>query len=389
MRALIMFLLVGSVGCVGFEPVPTDSGTSGTTEITTGSYGGMSYPSAVDLGQVVVGSDPATAEVTLTNDSEGNVKITEIGLDAGADFEAEYTSVPWVVGSGGIYVITITFDPSSTGVQTGALSFGVEGEDGTASIPVSGEGVSEGGGDGGATDGGAADGGAGDGGGTTSGGLVFSMADIAFGYVPVGSSDSQPLTITNNTAFPVRIGSLRASNAVITTSGMTVPAVLPIGGGQTLQVIFSPMEARSYVESLLIETDAGNTAIPVTGTAEEACKVCMPIIDIDAGDSATEMNFSSRSGASDSQTIVVSNTGDQDLQLLSASMTNDARGGTFVVTWAGATTLAPAAATTLEVAYTCDSVCLDLPNDVVDWNILHILSNDPTTPDWAIELAGG
>lgn len=384
------------IGCFGLSPVGgTDTGVDGGTTDTgpsTSTFGGMTFPASVDFGQIVVGDDPVVSDVVLTNDSGANVKITQIALDAGADFQAEYTSVPWVIGSGGQYVITLTFDPSSVGAQTGKLSFGVETEEGLADIALTGEGVTEGG-DGGATsDGGGGDGGgAGDGGGTTPTGMLYSTSSIAFGNVPVGSSDSESVTITNNTGGDVLIRDIRPSSMAILTSGISVPVVMSNGSSQTMQVSFSPTNPVAYNESVAIETDVGNHNITVTGTGEESCAICAPVIDVDTGGSPTEMNFTSLFGIPDEQMVVILNIGDEDLIVRDVHLTNDSLtpDSYFGVSWSGSSTVSPGGSISFEVSYVCpEVVCLDLPNEAFDWNVLHIESNDPSKPDWTIGLNG-
>lgn len=387
MTSLLALLLAG---CFGLDPMGSadDSGSTGPTDTgpVWSTFGGMTFPDAVDFGRVQLGEDPATSTVTLTNDSGGNVKVTEIVLDAGADFEAEYTSVPWVIGAGGQYVITLAFDPSAEGVQTGTLSFGVESEEGLAEIALTGEGVTQGT----TGDGGGTDSGTGDGGGTTVGGLVYSDASIAFGNVPVGSSDSESVTITNNTGGDVLLRDINPSNAVLAVSGISIPVVMSNGTSQTMQVTFTPTDARAYSENVVVETDVGNTTINVSGTGEESCTYCAPVIDVDTGGSPTEMEFTSLLGIPDTQTIFVFNIGDEDLVVRNVNVTNESIGaGSFSVSFGGSTTVVPGGSTSFSVTYVCpDVLCVDLPNEALDWNVLHIESNDPSTPDWTIGLNG-
>jgi len=378
-------------GCLGLDPmgsaVADDTAGGGTDSGTySSSFGGMSFPDSVDFGQVLLGDAAATTDLELTNDSNGNVKITDIQLDAGSDFQAESTSPPWVIGPGGQYVVTLSFDPSSTGVQTGTLSFGVETEQDLAAISLSGEGVTDATGtDTGGTSTGTSDGG------TNAGSMTYSTSSLAFGTLAVGSTNSASVTLTNGTSDDVEIQSITSSSSVFTTSGITPPTTLSSGNSKTLQVSFTPTAATAYTETVTVQTDAGDKNIAVTGTGEDACTVCAPAISVDTGGSPTSMDFVSLIGIPDSQTVRISNVGDEDLIVRNVYATNDPIGsGDFDVSFSGSTTLAPGDRTSVTVTFTCPDVCLlEMTSLSADWNILHIESDDPSTSDYKIELNGG
>jgi hypothetical protein len=375
------------LACIGLDPSGglLDSGgtdTADTGTAPTGGFGGMAFEPVLDLGQIHVDDGPLTGTITLTNESEGNLKLTEVVFDAGADFEASYTSVPWVIGPGGQYVITVEFDPSTVGVQEHELQFGLDGVEGMGSVTVTGEGVTEYTGDGGGADGGA------DGGGGGSGSLSLSSGSLSFGDVIVGASGTESLTLTNEGSSTLAIRNVVATHVAYSVSGISTPHNLSAGSSITVTVTFTPTEQRTYTEDLNINSDAGSDAVSLTGTGVPSCTICAPIIDVDAG---TEMDFVSAFGFADTQTVRVSNIGDEDLIVRNVSVTNESIGaGSFEVSgFSGATTVPAGSSMTFSVSYTCpDALCLDLPNETLDWNILHIESNDPSMPDWTIGLSG-
>jgi len=372
-------------GCIGLDPLGAGDDTAGGggdsgPAFTT--YGGMSFPSRVDFGSVQLDS-PAATNLTLTNSSGGNVRIEQVVLSAPAAFDAQFTSVPWVVGSGGQYVISLSFDPSTAGVQSGTLSFGVEGETGLADIAITGEGVTQGG-DGGSGDGGGSDGG------SSADSLDFSDTTVAFGNVPLESTQTSNVIIENHTGADVRISDITSSNAVLTTTGVDTPAVVSDGSSKTLQVKFTPTEERAYTESLTVRSDHGDTTISVTGTGEYHCTVCGPQLDVDTGGDSHSMDFTSLLGIADTKTIYLFNTGDEDLTVSTVRITNDTvGGGTFTSHFTGPVTVHPGGSSSFTLSYSCpDIICVDFPNDAFDWNIAHIASNDPASPDWTIQLNG-
>lgn len=375
------------IACIGLDPSGglQDSGTSDTADSGTtvpGGFGGMAFEAVLDLGQIHVDDGSLTGTIALTNDSSGNLKLTEVVFKAGADFDATYTSVPWVIGPGGQYVITVEFDPSTVGVQEHELLFGLDGVDGMGSVTVMGEGVTEATGDGGGADGGA------DGGGGGSGSLALSSGNLSFGDVIVGASGSQSLTLTNDGSSTLAIRSVVPSHVAYAVSGITTPHNLNAGSSITVTVSFTPTEQRTYSEDLNINSDSGTDSVSLSGTGVPSCTICAPVIDVDAG---TEMDFVSAFGIADTKTVRVSNIGDEDLRVTNVTVTNESIGaGSFAVSgFSGATTVPAGSSLTFSIAYTCpDTICLDLPNETLDWNILHILSDDPSMPDWTIDLSG-
>ncbi len=377
-------------GCLGLQQIggtaDSGSGGAGDTGPTFSSFGGMTFPQTVDFGQIDVGT-AETVDVVLVNESASNVTITELALEAPAAFDAEYTSVPWVIGSGGEYVITLTFFPTVEGVQDGTLSFGVDGVDGLADIAISGEGWVQGS-DSGSSDGGAGDGGSGDGGSTS--GLDFSDTSLTFPTTAVGSTNSQSVVIVNDTGDGVMISSITSSSAAFTTTGITTPTEMGDATSKTLQVRFAPTEARAYSETITVVSELGSTSIAVSGTGQAGASLG-PILSVDTGGgSSSSMEFFSALGIPDTQSVRLSNVGDEDLIVRDVYVDNDTLFGTFqIVGWSGSETLGEGDSTTFSVKYTCpDLLCLDIPNPITGENVLHIESNDPSNPDWEIDLNG-
>jgi hypothetical protein len=65
---------------------------------------------------------------------------------------------------------------------------------------------------------------------------------IRFGQVPVGTSVSQPVVLTNSGSTSATISGISVNDAVFQVSGINLPAVLAPGQSVTLQVSFVPSE---------------------------------------------------------------------------------------------------------------------------------------------------
>ena len=84
------------------------------------------HPSSVDVGNVQVGADPATRQITVTNTGDtalvlGGVQI--LGVDSGAFTTSIDPATGLAVGAGGTATFTVSFDPVKTGLQMAELTF--------------------------------------------------------------------------------------------------------------------------------------------------------------------------------------------------------------------------------------------------------------------------
>ena len=170
------------------------------------------------------------------------------------------------------------------------------------------------------------------------------------------------------------------------------PQVLAPGANKLVEVSFTPTAETTYSGTVTVASDAGDLTITVEGEGVDECDVCAPIMDVDTGsDPFAITDFFSLLGSVDSRTITIQNLGDQDLEVTDVIVNNDtlASCGDFSLSgWTAARTLAPYASTSFSIGYQSDGSCLEIAQSSFDMNVAHILSNDPTTPDWVIELSG-
>jgi hypothetical protein len=135
-------------------------------------------------------------------------------------------------------------------------------------------------------------------------------------------------------------------------------------------------------------------AISLQGDGVDLCDICSPLIEVETGgDPYTIDDFFSVSALNlaDERTVTIENVGDEDLVVSNVSVTNDPifTCGEFSVSgWGSAETLRPSDTTSFTIAYLASGTCVEAANAGMDWNILHILSNDPSQGDWMIELGG-
>jgi hypothetical protein len=120
------------------------------------------------------------------------------------------------------------------------------------------------------------------------------------------------------------------------------------------------------------------------------CETCSGVVSVVTSDGSSR-SLDMYAYCSTSATVTVQNIGDRALQFYSAAVVNDAIPcGHFSVTSPGPRTLTPGATLSLTVGYTITYTgCIDAVDLVSDWNTLHIVTDDPSEPDYVVELNGG
>jgi len=101
---------------------------------------------------------------------------------------------------------------------------------------------------------------------TTSSGAAFTVApaSINFGSVPLGSTASQSVTISNGGTSNLTITKASASAAGVTINGVTLPLVIDAGKQSTFDVVFSPKAAGALAGQIAILSSISSTPSTVS-----------------------------------------------------------------------------------------------------------------------------
>ncbi|MFZ5475203.1 MAG: choice-of-anchor D domain-containing protein [Myxococcota bacterium] len=362
--------------CVGLDPVPQRE--KQPEEGDTTSVGSLSLDATeIDFGPVDVG-DEATRALALTNTGEGPLHVEATLRDEGV-FTVDQTALDLE----GTVTLTLGFQPDDATSYAGALALSLDNGD-SLELPLLGEGVGEGAGD---------DTGDTDTPGPGEGALSLTPARHDFGTLDLGDSDVATFVVENTGDADVLVTDASVDDRAFTVAGdLTPPQVLSPGDRVELEVTFAPTAASTYGADLVVTSDAGDATSSLTGEGVDRCDICSPIIDVDTGGDPYSMtDFFSFNGSTDSKTVTVQNVGDLDLEVSNVLVNNDAIAtcGEFAIGgWSGAITLAPWDSTAFTIEYTADGSCLDVPYPSFDANVVHILSDDPGTSDWVIEVGG-
>lgn len=372
-------------GCGGLTPlgdgVPATDDT-GSSEVSLGAL--TASPATLAFGEVLIGST-ATESITLSNGGDEPLVLKEPLVTGDYGFEVDTTSLafPLELAAGGEQVLTVTYSPVDETTIAGQVILRVDGEDSTATVDLSGTGSYDvGGGD----DGGSESGDDGD------GGFSVSPTSIDFGVVDIGDTAAETVYITNDTADDILVTDISSSDGVFAISGeISPPQVLAAGSEKYLTVAYAPTDEVVSNATITVETDsadAPSTDIAVSGEGYLACTICSGVISVDTGGDDDHTVALSDLSCSASGTLTIQNEGDEPLELKDMDYSNDSIStcGSFTAGWSGPTTLDPYDTATIDISYSANEFCIEWAYPSFDQNMLHIYSDDPAEPDYAIEL---
>lgn len=393
MRTPLTLLALALTACGGLtSTVPSaDDYLDGDSGAGTSLLGDLAVsPDAIDFGYV--GAGLAQDEVLrLTNIGDYLITVADFSVVGEGVFvvttvrlgDQEISADEEVTLSNGDAIdVVVTFTPTEVRESwSGAISFvsDISGSE-YVEIPLSGTSLEE------DTDTGNT--------GTASGDISAVPTAIDFGEVDIGH-DSDPVSVelTNDTTSNVAITQFTFSDTVWGWGGdFNLPWIMEPGETVTASFIYTPTAEQVDHGTATVVTDEPSIggSVSLTGTGADLCDICAPQIYVSAGYAIAD--FISLLGFPDQRNVQLQNTGDEPLEISAIYVKNDAQGGDFTISgWSAASspvTIEPYQSYSFDLSYTATTLAFDLPNGGADENILHILSNDPNSPDWTVELTG-
>jgi hypothetical protein len=186
-------------------------------------------PAAVSFGSVAVGSR-ASFPVVLSNSRSWSVTINSLQT-TGTGFSVTGPALPLVLTAGQGLTVNVSFAPQAAGLIGGTVFVGGP----NITIPASGTGAS-----------------------SVVGQLTVSPNALNFGSVAVGSSTTQPSSVSA-IGSSVTISSASNSNAQFGISGISLPVTIPAGQTVAFDVIFSPTQSGTASGTLMFVSNASNS----------------------------------------------------------------------------------------------------------------------------------
>ncbi len=290
-------------------------------------------PSALNFGSVAVGSQ-STLSFALSNPT--GTTASSLLLSATSGFSVT-SNCGVALNAYSTCAVLVTFQPLGTGAQAGTVSVQTASNSLPLTVALSGAGAN------------------------SVPQLTVTPGFLAFGSVPVGSTATLPLTLTNGSSSPVNQIVVSASSGFAVTS--TCGTTLNSNSSCTLVVSFSPAMAGAVAGRLLIQsTDPAsplNVALTGTGAVLPPRLLLTP----------SSLNFGTVPvGSANTLTATLQNTSSSPVGAVAVTAS-----GNFTVASTCGTVLAPGSSCALSVAFSPSLAGAAS-------GLLTVTSNDPASP---------
>ncbi len=203
-------------------------------------------PTSVSFGSVTVGA-PNSQTILIQNNGTASLTISQ-ATASGTGFSISGLAIPATIASGGSTTFNVAFAPANGGAVSGSISLVSNAAGSPLAIPLSGTGVAS----------------------TLL--LGASTTSLTFPSVAVGGSSAQSVTLTNNGNSTVTIGTVGATGAGFSASGVAAGQMIGAGQTATLSVAFAPASTASVSGTVSVTSNATNSPIniAVSGTGTQA-----------------------------------------------------------------------------------------------------------------------
>src|ERR1700739_3576313 len=197
--------------------------------------GYLSAPSSMSLGNVLLGSNQ-TQPLTLTNTGGSSLSISSASI-SGSSFTVQGMTFPYPLPAGASASLSVVFSPTVAGTTAGTLTLNSSASDPSVGVALSGT--------------------------ATAPGYLSAPSSMRLGSVLLGSSQTQPLTLTNTGGSSLSISSASMSSSGFNVSGLTFPYNLAAGSSATLSVVFSPTVVGTASGTLSLSSNASDPSVTV------------------------------------------------------------------------------------------------------------------------------
>jgi hypothetical protein len=210
------------------------SSSTSTLSVQTGGSGVDSQavtasPSTLSFGQVPVGGS-SSLPLVLTNERKWQVKITALQA-SGSGFSVSGVTFPLILNGRQSVALNVNYTPQSAGLIGGSLFVSGPG----VNIPLTGTGATSG-----------------------AGKLSISPASLNYSSVPVGTTDTLPITVSA-AGGSVTISSDSSTSSQFALTGASFPLTIPSGSSVSFSVAFTPQNSGTVSGSLSFASTASNS----------------------------------------------------------------------------------------------------------------------------------
>lgn len=286
----------GSVAVSGLASLTmgSASGSSGNTASvsaslpvagTAASAGQLAVvPASLAFGTVTVGTTQ-TQTVTITNSGATSVTISQ-ATATGSGLRISGLALPLALSANQSASFQVIFTPATSGALSGNLAIVSTATNSNVALAVTGTAV-------------------------TPGVLGVSPNSLGFGNVQVGSTQSQPATITNSGGSSVTVTNATPTGAGFGVSGMSLPLTLSPGQTSAFSVTFAPQASGSVTGNIAFTSSVATANLSLSGTGLSLGTL--------AASPATASFGSVQLGNNQAQTITLTNNGSSTVTISQAS----------------------------------------------------------------------
>ncbi|MFL6307459.1 MAG: beta strand repeat-containing protein [Candidatus Sulfotelmatobacter sp.] len=203
---------------------------------------------SIDFGQSPMGIK-VSRTLTLTSTGNAPLNINTL-IVSGAMFSVGTLSLPATLQPNQQLPVTVTFDPTTAGTDSGTLTVTSDDPSGPAAVSLGGTGTT-----------------------TTTPQLTVSPTAVSFGNVPLNVASTQPVTLTSTGSAAVTINAATVTGPGFSVTGATFPVTLNPNQAVTLQVRFDPTAAGAASGQITVTSDSttgATTQVTLSGTGTVA-----------------------------------------------------------------------------------------------------------------------
>ncbi len=170
--------------------------------------------------------------------------------------------------------------------------------------------------------------------------LAISPDTLRFGNLVLGTTNTLPVTVTNNSNVPQTINSITINGDFSTA--VTAPVTIAANSSTVIDVVFTPVAIGAHIDSVVVQTSAGKYKTVLTGSA-------IAIVNSWAITPGTGHNYGNVIvGSTSSYNYTVTNTGNAAITLQNITTGN----AVFTPTFVPGTVIAPGTSYVFSVGFT-------------------------------------
>jgi hypothetical protein len=297
----LLLALAATFGCQGLS----------ATQPTVSQSGNLSLAAPnLNFGTVLVGHSEVLTN-TLLNTRDSRITVLRAAVDK-SDFSIAGDKLPVTLAPGDSAPFSVAYNPRAHGKSTGTVTL-----DTTTATPTtiasasttfttSGNAVNQ-------------------------GQLTVTPPSITFGNVPVGTTQTQPATLTNSGGSGLTISQAIVNGSGFAISGLTMPLTLAAGQSVVVNVSFTPpasgLDSGSIALAFVVSTQGHNgkghggglagtnstVMVPVSGTGMTAGQLVATPASVSLGNVLV--------GATQTQPVTITNSGGTTVTVSQASVT--------------------------------------------------------------------